>query len=275
MNKDKFLSNLQKSLCSFEKSISCTDNTWIIKGLIDVHKNVYPVSLDTKMVSKAMEILIFPLLQDFAGKNSLEMELSREQNFYPDIAFICPKTKEMFAVDIKTTYRINNTKANGMTLGAFTGYFRNRESTKNISYPYSRFSSHIVLGIIYSQNGHLPEKNVYSLEELKKIPSVIKDFKFFAQPKYKIASSRPGSGNTKNIGSITGIDELLNGKGPFANLGEEVFDDYWMNYLTNDMARAWETPRPYSNLKEYFEYKSKNIEILAKNKDKLSEEDTL
>lgn len=227
------------------------------------------------MVSKAMEILIFPLLQDFADKNSLKMELSREHNFYPDIAFICPKTKEMFAVDIKTTYRINDTKANGMTLGAFTGYFRNRESTKNISYPYSRFSCHIVLGIIYSQNDYLPEKNVYSFEELRKIPSVIKDFKFFAQPKYKIASSRPGSGNIKNIGSITGIEELLNGKGPFSALGEEVFDDYWMNYLTNDMARAWETARPYSNLKEYFEYKSKNIEILAKNKDKLSEDDTL
>ena len=30
--------------------------------------------------------------------------------------------------------------------------------------------------------------------------SVIHDFQFFVQPKYKIAKDQPGSGNTKNIG---------------------------------------------------------------------------
>src|SRR5207237_9730193 len=46
-------------------------------------------------------------------------------------------------------------------------------------------------------------------DDLPKIPSVVKDFQFFAQPKYRIASSRPGSGNTKNIGSVIKIEELV------------------------------------------------------------------
>ncbi|HLA47756.1 MAG TPA: type II restriction endonuclease [Nitrospinota bacterium] len=86
--------------------------------------------------------------------------------------------------------------------------------------------------------------------------SVIKDFTFFIQEKYKIALDRPGSGNTKNIGSVIKIDELINGKGPFAELGEEVFDDYWMYYLTKDMAKAVDLKgAPYKNLREYKEYK--------------------
>lgn len=76
------------------------------------------------------------------------------------------------------------------------------------------------------------------MDDLQNITSVIKDFVFFVQEKYLIAIDRPGSGNTKNIGSVIKIDELINGKGPFAELGEDIFDDYWMYYLTKDMAKA-------------------------------------
>ncbi len=76
------------------------------------------------------------------------------------------------------------------------------------------------------------------------------------QEKYKIAIDRPGSGNTKNIGSVVAIDALIGGKGPFADLGEDVFDDYWSFYLTKDMARAAGLPkRPYTNISSYKKYK--------------------
>ena len=109
-----------------------------------------------------------------------------------------------------------------------------------------------------------------------KIESVIKDFKFFVQPKFKIASASPGSGNTKNIGSTNKIDVLIEGKGIFSELGEEVYDDYWTYYLTKDMAKALEIPRPYINLKTYMEYKKRGHNELAKHEEqikKLSEED--
>ena len=96
----------------------------------------------------------------------------------------------------------------------------------------------------------------HSIDDLEQIPSVVKDLQFFAQPKYRIARDQPGSGNTKNIGSVSTVLTLVNGTGPFSELGEAVFDDYWMYYLTADMARAVELQKPpYRNLATYFEYK--------------------
>lgn len=96
------------------------------------------------------------------------------------------------------------------------------------------------------------------MDELHSIASVVHSFEFFVQEKYKIAVDRPGSGNTKNIGSVTEIAKLTTGNGPFASLGEDVFDDYWMFYLTKDMARAADLPKsPYTNLKRYFEFKQR------------------
>ena len=60
----------------------------------------------------------------------------------------------------------------------------------------------------------------------------------------------------------TKIDELIRGAGPFASLGEEVYDDYWMFYLTRDMAEALAVKRPYTNLKTYLEYKKRGIDTL-------------
>src|SRR5207245_11303160 len=94
---------------------------------------------------------------------------------------------------------------------------------------------------------------------------------FFAQPKYRIASPRPGSGNTKNIGSVIKIDELVNGTGPFASLGEEVYDDYWMFYLTRDMAQALSVTRPYTNLKTYLEYKERGVDTLRAHEKEIAE----
>ena len=48
--------------------------------------------------------------------------------------------------------------------------------------------------------------------------------------KWKIAGDKGGSGNTANIGSIQRIEDILSGNGMFAKLGEEWFDDYWMNF---------------------------------------------
>ena len=158
-----------------------------------------------------------------------------------------------------------------MTLGAFTGYFRNRDSNKNTLYPYSYYTGHFVLGVIYSQCGEVAdERKQFPLEDLQKIPSVIKGFQFFAQPKFRIAASRPGSGNTKNIGSAIKIDQLVNGTGPFASLGEEVYDDYWMFYLTRDMAEALSLKRPYMNLQTYLEYKKRGVEALKAHEQEIS-----
>lgn len=60
----------------------------------------------------------------------------------------------------------------------------------------------------------------------------------------------------KNIGSILDIKNLIEGQGPFAPHGEHIFNDYWMNYLTADMAQAIDSNVPYHNLEEYFRWRS-------------------
>ncbi len=256
MDKIDFLTALQSEAATFNSAVSTEKGDWIIKGFIDIARNIYTISVDTKVISKIMELLLFPELARFAEKYDLKMVLSEQQNFYPDISFV-DKNEHRFALDLKSTYRIDSHRVNGMTLGAFTGYFRDRNSTKNITFPYGSYTGHFVLGVIYSKvENMIDERRKYTLADLERITSVIKDFQFFAQEKYRIASDRPGSGNTKNIGSVTEIDRLINGAGPFAMLGEAIFDDYWMYYLTEDMARAAELPRrPYTNLSSYLKYK--------------------
>ncbi len=257
MNKNEFISRLQNAVNTFTPLVSTKDGQWVVKGFIDVYKNIYTISTDTKVISKIIELYIFPLLYKFAQDNGLKLELTKEQNYYPDITFI-DKEGNLFAVDLKSSYRKTPTKINGMTLGAFTGYFRNRQSTKNVTYPYSSYTAHIVLGIIYSENDAvLDERKLYTLQHLDDIISVVKDITFFVQEKWKIASDKPGSGNTKNIGSISLIEDLINGNGVFAKWGEKVFDDYWTNYLTPDMAKKAELAKPYYyNLETYKKFRN-------------------
>jgi len=258
MDKPAFLEALQAEATAFNKAVSTNKGDWIVKGFIDIARNIYTISVDTKVISKIMELLLFPELARFAEKHALKMVLAEQQNFYPDMSFVDDEGHR-FALDIKSTYRVDAEHVNGMTLGAFTGYFRERNSTKNISFPYSSYAGHFVLGVIYSKaEGLIDERRKYRLEELENITSVVNTFEFFVQEKYRIASDRPGSGNTKNIGSVTETSKLINGAGPFAELGVEVFDDYWKFYLTADMARAAELPsRPYANLASYLKYKGK------------------
>jgi hypothetical protein len=255
MDKQTFLQALQSATEHFNRAVSTEKGDWVVKGFIDVARNIYTISTDTKVVSKILELLLFPQLVHFATEHRLKVHLAEQQNFYPDITFI-DSEGHLFALDLKTTYRLNQTRVNGLTLGAFTGYFRERNSTKNCSFPYANYAGHFVLGAIYSQVQPIDERQIHKLEELESITSVISDFQFFAQEKYCIASDQPGSGNTKNIGSVKEIGKLIQGSGPFAELGQEIFDDYWMFYLTKDMARAAELPqRPYTNLKTYKNYK--------------------
>jgi hypothetical protein len=256
----EFLGILEIEVAKFNEMLSTDNGDWIVKGFIDIYKNVYTISNDTKVVSKLIELMLFPYFVDFAARHNLKLVPSREQNHYPDITFV-HKEGYKFAVDLKSTYRLANpARVSTMTLGAFTGYFRDRSSSKNITFPYEEYSGHFILGVIYSRPElRADELKVRAVDELREIPSVVKDLEFFVQPKYRVARDKPGSGNTKNIGAVNDTSSLINGEGPFASRGEEVFDDYWMYYLTKDMARAVELKKaPYNSLAEYLEYK-KNL----------------
>lgn len=232
--KTEFLRKLKGFSLTLNNFVSTNEN-WNIKGFIDLSKNIYTISTDSKVVSKIMELHIFPKVIEFAKNNDFKIELAECQNWYPDLTFISTKDERIkFAVDLKTTYRDEKHEGfcNGFTLGSHGEYFTNRKSKKNIQYPYEDYLAHICLGVIYSRNlsEKIDETKIYSIDDLQKIPSVIKDFIFFAEEKWKIASDKGGSGNTANIGSIQKIDDILNGNGVFSKAGEKYFDEYWINF---------------------------------------------
>ncbi len=257
MTVDNFRESLLTHFDKFKHTLATDTGDWVVKGFIDVYRNIYTISVDTKVVSKIIELMLFPIISQFAAEHSYRMVLSEHQNHYPDINFIAPDETKI-ALDLKSTYRTGPEAVNGFTLGAFTGYFRQRKSAKNITFPYEQYAGHFVLGIIYSRRDEdIDERRVYAMDELQNIISVVKDFTFLLQEKWRIAGERPGSGNTKNIGSVRDIQALVKGNGRFAPHGREVFDDYWMNYLTEDMARAIDSNVPYQNLEEYWEWRER------------------
>ena len=264
MTKEEFFTLLTEEVKSYKSYLETDSHDWIVKGFIDVNKNVYTITNDTKVVSKIIEILLIPRLDAFAKKHDLILELPSAQNFYPDLTF---KDNEghLFAVDFKSSYYDGET-ANGLTLGSYWGYFRERNKKKSMDYTYNSYSAHIVLGMLYKQSVvDDNEKNVYSVDELNAIHSVIEHFIFFVQPKWKIAKDLPGSGNTRNIGGISNIKDLINGNGPFAKLGEDVFDDYWTNYYNKVDARTAGIGTPhYHNLETYKKYLQSQSEKLKK-----------
>lgn len=247
---------------------TCTeDKQWTVKGFIDVFRNIYTISGDTKIVSKILEIHIFPKLLEFANQNNYRLVLADHQNYYPDISFVDAADETIkFAVDLKTTYRNPDYPGhcNGFTLGSHGEYFINRTSTKNIQFPYNQYKGHFCLGIIYTRAalGDIDETRVYSLENLTSIVSVVKDFQFFVSEKWEIASDKSGSGNTANIGSIDSIEDILAGNGMFKDLGEDVFDDYWMNYGKISTLDAAGNPKAIKNLKDFLIYRGRSCDLI-------------
>ena len=241
---------------------------WKVKGFVDIDERVYSLTGDTKVLSKALELVFLPdLINFFCGKD-YRIELADYQNQYPDITLV--KKNRKVALDIKTTYIMpaKPDQVNGFTLGAFTGYFRNRSSIKNIKYPYERYKKHIVLGLIYERNTEAKLPRVFELKRLREILSAIKNIRYFVHEKWRVASDKPGSGNTKNIGSSKSVDKLLRGRGVFTRLGarhgKRIFDEYWQNYLAKDMARAAELyERPFKDLEGYLAYRGYS-ELLEK-----------
>ena len=87
MTSEEFLAHLQAHAETFAKAVATDEGGWIIKGFSDVYRRIYTISVDTKLVSKVLELLLFPMFVEFAKKYELEMELSPQQNFYPDLTF--------------------------------------------------------------------------------------------------------------------------------------------------------------------------------------------
>jgi hypothetical protein len=283
--KNKYKSDFKKGLDhlsdKLEKYVSTENGEWSVKGFIDVYKNIYTISSDTKIVSKILEIHIFPQILQFADESGYKIILAEHQNYYPDLTFISKENEDVkFAVDLKTTYRKRNGVAS-FTLGSHGNYFKERDKKKNIQFPYNVYLGHYCLGVIYTRtdlgediseteiyqvkelqeecetpNKRVGQREVTTVQNLKSITSVIKNFDFFAAEKWKIASDKQGSGNTANIGATLHLGDLRSENGIFSRLGEKWFDEYWMNYGIATMIKNGKIVK-ITNIKDFLEFKGR------------------
>ena len=94
---ESFLNALREEFEHFAAAIAVDSGEWIIKGFIDVYRNIYTISTDTKVISKIMELTLFPVLARFAENHNFDLILSDHQNHYPDMTFV-DKTGDRIAV---------------------------------------------------------------------------------------------------------------------------------------------------------------------------------
>lgn len=95
--KEIFTEKLENFVTELKNHISTDDGQWKIKGFIDVFKNIYTISSDTKIVSKILH---------FAQINGFKVVLAEHQNYYPDISLVKADDESIkFAIDFKTSYR--------------------------------------------------------------------------------------------------------------------------------------------------------------------------
>lgn len=265
-------------LSEFVRKLSaqvCTDDgQWAVKGFIDAYKNIYSISSDSKVTSKILEIHIFPLIREFANKHGFILELAEHQNHYPDMSFINKDNEDIkFAVDLKSTYRNPNKQylCNGFTLGSYAGYFSDRINKKNILYPYSDYSAHFCLGLIYDRavSATIDETCIVNVDAIESIASVMSNMHFFVAEKWQLASDKKGSGNTKNIGSIVLIDDIINKRGMFAKLGEDYFDEYWMNFGNLQVPDKNNDFKPLNSLIDLVKYKKDDEALILPKRTKV------
>lgn len=245
---------------AFNKKIAEKNINWEVSALAAPDGRMFSLGSDSKLIGRIFELISYSILQEIADEYNFILQASEQQTVYPDFTMMKSREDpEKIAIDIKTTYRTfkkNGEPSNyGFTLGSYASFMRN--GTKNIMFPYDQYSKHYVICFIYTRNENANEGQLYGIEQINHIPVPYKDIEVFAQEKYKIAGDKPGSGNTENIGSYktNHIDFLVNGEGPFSELGLTIFEKYWAGY-----PKYRTTNKEYTSLNEYFEFCEANGE---------------
>jgi len=81
MTKEQFFDLLTEEVQGDKEFLETKNNEWIVKGFIDVDKNVYTITNDTKVVSKIIEILLIPKLDRFAKTHGMSLNCLRSRTF--------------------------------------------------------------------------------------------------------------------------------------------------------------------------------------------------
>jgi hypothetical protein len=203
MGEKHFLDVVQAEARKLTEVVSETPGDWIFGDYIETFRCVLAITLDREVVAKVLEQLLRSRLEAMAVREGYTILGARERDAYPDLSFIDNTSGDKYAVSMKSTHRTGDGTVSGMPLGSFTGYFRKRESRRNVTFLFDAYKEHIVTGAVFSLAVEVSERATrFFLSELGRARVLIWGVVFFAQPSYTVASDQPESGNTKNIESV-------------------------------------------------------------------------
>jgi hypothetical protein len=237
---------------AFRERLGKRTGFYEVCGIIDQQGRVYPLGSDTKVLSTIFELIARPVIFELAQEHGLDVREPNSQNHYPDFTLLKDEAdKKKIAIDVKTTYRRDNGTF-GYTLGGYTSFIRPGQEKKNIVYSFDEYAEHWVVGFVYDRvaTKKSADANIFKVAQLEEIPLAFSNVEFFIQEKWRISSDRAGSGNTTNIGSITGkLDDFVQGKGLFKS--EDEFLDYWRGYgrTSSERLKSYSTIEAFRRLK--------------------------
>ena len=216
---------------------------WEIEGFLDKRDFVHPIDTDTKVLSTVFERLASPVIRTIAAEAGYDV-LVANQTTYPDFTLTerlptnFNSIPDRIAIDIKTTYVRPRMV---LTLGGYNSFLRSE--TKNILFPYSTYAKHWIIGFVYEQIGAYPVYTMLNMPRRGEIHCPYKVKAVFVREKHAITGLAPGSGNTKNIGSIIvdSPEEFAVGQGPFTRFeqGKAACDHYWRNFERYYSQQIW------------------------------------
>ena len=182
---------------------------------------------DSKILAKLFEYPILEEIKKLKEYYDFDIVSSGKQVKYPDYTICFKESNEVIALDVKSSYRINKDRISGFSLGSYQGSLRDQESVRYSVLPYSQYTKHYCICIIYDKVSS--EEDVFPAQNID----------VWIREKYMIASDKPGSGNTKNIGSVKAIEDIVNSNGKFAQYGRKLFEEYWMSYVPRQSLEAF------------------------------------
>ncbi len=206
------------------------ENGYGVCGIIDRRGRIYPLSSDTKVLSTIFENIARRAVGSYAIRQGIRMFEPDKQNYYPDFTLATgTDDPNKIAIDVKTTYKVAADDKFAFTLGSYTSFMRN--GTKNILFPFNDYAAHWIIGFVYRRVDVDPAAATYIYTPAIRdtIPVPFTDVEVFMQEKWRISGDKAGSGNTTNIGSISGtLRDFQEGNGVFQSAGE--FLTYWRGY---------------------------------------------
>ena len=190
------------------------DSAADLRGQLTDTGHLLPLPTEPAALANVMEIELREHLVNAAEDEEGIDVAEGTQRSYPDLEFGGLKLGSGFrAVDIKCARRKSTTRLNSR-IALYTGntwFLWPQFKFSGILRPFGDYEEHLAVLVMYTFDETIPER--------------IRDVVVIAHETWRLASTKRASGTREYIGSVTGVEDLVAGRGEFETA--EGFYELW------------------------------------------------